>query len=129
MTERINKAVLALATDDSLLAKFREDPAATLQEFELLECELDAVKSGDERLLLIHGLDPEIIFRQPPSPHWFGGLVGTVARRLAAPALIALLLALAVQGSGAQTASRRRRKSCTRTGNALRARPCPPGRT
>jgi hypothetical protein len=105
MTQRINSAVKALATDDSLLAKFRQDPAAVLLDFELLECELEAVKSGDEGMLLAHGLDPELIFGRPSPPHWIAGLVGTVSRRLAVPALIAVLLALAVQGSGIQTAS------------------------
>lgn len=105
MTERLNSAVTALMTDNSLLSRFRRDPAAAMRRFELTDCELDAVKSGDEQALLSHGLAPEMVAGQTRAPHWFSGLVGTVARRMAAPAVIAVLFALAVQGGGIQTAS------------------------
>jgi len=104
MTERLNSAVTALMTDHSLLSRFRRRPVAAMRRFRLSECELDAVKSGDERRLLAHGLAPELISGRPRAPHWFGGLVGTVARRLAAPVVIAVMLALAVQAGGAPVA-------------------------
>ena len=76
-----------------------------MRRFRLSECELDALKSGDEQALLAHGLASELITGRPQAPHWFGGLVATVARRMAAPALIAVMLALAVQSGGIPTAS------------------------
>ena len=76
-----------------------------MRRFRLSECELDVLKSGDEQALLAHGLASELITGRPQAPHWFGGLVATVARRVAAPALIAVMLALAVQSGGIPTAS------------------------
>ncbi len=105
MTERLNSAITALMTDDSLLSRFQRSPEAAMRRFGLSECELDAVKSGDEQQLLAHGLKPELINRRPEAPHWFGGLLGTVARRVAAPVVIAVLVAFAVQGGGISTAS------------------------
>jgi len=105
MTERLNSAITALMTDNSLLSRFRGDPSGALERFGLSECELDAVKSGDEQALMAHGLAPEVVVGRPHAPHWFGGLVATVARRMAAPAVLAVLLALAVQGGGIPTAS------------------------
>ena len=105
MNKRITSAVTALITDNSLLSRFRRNPAAAMRRFRLSECELDALKSGDEQALLAHGLASELITGQPQAPHWFGGLVATVARRMAAPALIAVMLALAVQSGGIPTAS------------------------
>jgi hypothetical protein len=63
------------------------------------------VKSGDEQALLAHGLDPQLVIGHTVTPHWFRGLLGTVARRMATPAVIAIMLAIAVQGSNVQTAS------------------------
>lgn len=105
MNKRITSAVTALITDNSLLSRFRRNPAAAMRRFRLSECELDALKSGDEQALLAHGLASELITGRPQAPHWFGGLVATVARRMAAPALIAVILALAVQSGGIPTAS------------------------
>ncbi|MCH8115797.1 MAG: hypothetical protein IIB25_09985 [Chloroflexi bacterium] len=105
MNKRITSAVTALITDNSLLSRFRRNPAAAMRRFRLSECELDALKSGDEQALLAHGLASELITGRPQAPHWFGGLVATVARRMAAPALIAVMLALAVQSGGIPTAS------------------------
>ncbi len=100
MNERVNSAVTALLSDGSLLSSFRRDPAGATRQFRLSECELDALKSGDEQSLMAHGMAHELITGKLQTPHWFGGLVGTVARRMAAPALVAILLALAVQGGG-----------------------------
>ena len=77
MTERINTAVTALFSDSSLLAKFKNNPEKALRSFDLLECELDAVKSGDEQALLAHGLDPQLVIGHTVTPHWFRGLLGT----------------------------------------------------
>ncbi|NQW18357.1 MAG: hypothetical protein HQ478_12815 [Chloroflexi bacterium] len=121
MNEPLNSAVKALISDGSLLSKFRRDPAAAMRRFKLSECELDAVKSGDEQQLLAHGMTPELITGQPQAPHWFGGLLGTVARRMAAPAVLAVLLAIAVQGAAAPDANAARaNKRATRRVNNIR---------
>jgi len=105
MAKRVNAAFKALMTDDSLLARFRTDPEEAMHSFELLECELDAIKNGDQEALLTHGLDPQLINGQEVAPHWFSGLLGTVARRMAAPAVIAILLAVGIHAADTQSAS------------------------
>jgi hypothetical protein len=115
MANRVNAAFKALMSDDSLLAKFRTDPGEALRSFELLECELDAIKSGDQQALLTHGLDPQLITGPEVAPHWFSGLLGTVARRMAAPAVIAILLALGIHAADTQPASAARASLRART--------------
>jgi hypothetical protein len=105
LNERVNRAVQALLSDKSLLFEFQENPADAMRQFGLTECELDAVRLGDEQSLLDHGMDPALIGGQAVAPHWFGGLIGTVARRMAAPAVLAILLALGVHAADSQTAS------------------------
>jgi hypothetical protein len=105
MTDRVNAAFKALLSDDLLLKSFKKNPRKALRSFELLDCELDAIKLGDERALVAHGLDAELVVERVSSPHWFAGLFGTVARRMAAPAVLAVLLALSVQAFDAPTAS------------------------
>ncbi|MBN4064448.1 hypothetical protein JYU04_01780 [Dehalococcoides mccartyi] len=105
MNERVNSAVKALISDESLLAKFQDSPSDAMRKFELLECELEAVKLGDEQSLLAHGMDPALMGGKVVAPHWFNGLFGTVARRMAAPAVLAILLALGVHAADTQTAS------------------------
>ncbi|NQW19912.1 MAG: hypothetical protein HQ477_04180 [Chloroflexi bacterium] len=105
MTQRINSAVKALFADDSLLAMFRKNPDKAMRRFELLDCELDAIKLGDQEALLAHGLDENLITAPVMAPHWFTGLLGTVARRMAAPAVIAVLLALSIHAADISTAS------------------------
>ena len=115
MNERVNNAVRALIADKSLLATFKKDPAAALKRFSLLECELDAIKQGDDDALLSHGLDPMLIDGNVSAPHWFSGLFATVSRRMAAPAVIAILLALGVHAVDTQSASAARANLRART--------------
>jgi hypothetical protein len=119
MNERLNSAVTALITDSSMLSRFRRNPTVAMRQFKLSDCELDALKSGDERSLIAHGLAPELVTARPHSPHWFSGLEGTVARRMAAAALMALLLALAIQNAGSPTASANSARAKSRVGARL----------
>jgi len=105
MNERVNNAVQALIADKSLLTAFKKQPAVALKRFNLLECELDAVKRGDDEALLNHGLDPMLIDGNVSAPHWFSGLFANVSRRMAAPAVIAILLAIGIHAADTQSAS------------------------
>ena len=105
MNDRVNKAVRDLTTDESLLAAFKDQPTLALKSYDLLECELEAIKQGDQQALLNHGLDPMIMEGRVSAAHWFTGLFATVSRRLAAPTVIAILLALGIHAADTQSAS------------------------
>ena len=100
MNERLNSAFKAVTSDGAVLSMFRRDPAAAMRQFNLSACELDSLKSGDERLLLAHGLSPELVVDERRAPHWFGGLFATISKRVAVPAVVAVLLVLAIQNAG-----------------------------
>jgi hypothetical protein len=72
VNDRLNRAVERLLLDRRFLRRFRRNPEAALEPFELTSEEIEAIKDGDARRLVGLGLDPSYVWpkRPRPVPFW-----------------------------------------------------------
>lgn len=94
MNERLTEATTALLLSKEVREEFRSSPTSVGDRFDLSADEVEALKSGDERLLLDLGLNPTVVF---PEVGHSGGWASTImkaAAKAATPIVAALMIML-----------------------------------
>ena len=100
--ERLTNAVAALIVDREAKDEFRRSPETIGAEFELNAEELDALKSGDETRLVRLGMDHEILSPSIRPSNWWSSVVMQATRKMAAPAVVALIAMASIAGGAAR---------------------------